>query len=145
MVTELTWYTKTDNGEFIEATSLATTTSSPLDSSHSVEAIYSGGLTLGSYLVPEAVYIADKTRYVGILSQSPNYILTLMECGGFVIAHGYTVYSSRRFKTDIHPLPGSLEKIKQLHGVSYVRKSSGKPEIGVVAEDVAKVAPELVA
>jgi Chaperone of endosialidase len=114
------------------------------DTNHSVEAIYSGGLTLGAYLVPEAVYIADKTGYVGILNQSPDYILTLQEGGGDMIADGYTVYSSRRFKTNIHPLLGSLEKIEQLQGVSYVRKSNGKPEIGVVAEDAAKVVPELV-
>jgi hypothetical protein len=114
------------------------------DTSHSVEAIYSGGLALGAYLVPEAVYIADKTGYVGILNQSPDYVLTLGEGFGFMIADGYTVYSSRRFKTDIHPLLGSLEKVEQLQGVSYVRKSNGQPEIGVVAEDVAKVAPELV-
>jgi Chaperone of endosialidase len=114
------------------------------DTNHPIEAIYSGGLTLGAYLVPEAVYIADKTGYVGILNQAPSYILTLEEGGGDMIADGYSYYSSRRFKSDIHPLLGSLEKVEQLQGVSYVRKSNGKQEIGVVAEDVAKVAPELV-
>jgi hypothetical protein len=114
------------------------------DTNHQVEAIYSGGLTLGAYLVPEAVYIADKTGYVGILTQTPTYVLTLEEGAGDMIGDGYATYSSRRFKTDIHPLLGSLEKVEQLQGVSYVRKSNGKPEIGVVAEDAAKVVPELV-
>jgi len=114
------------------------------DTNHPIEAIYSGGLTLGAYLVPEAVYIADKTGYVGILNQSPTYILTLQEGGGDMIADGYSYWSSRRFKTDIHPLLGALDKVEQLQGVSYVRKSNGKPEIGVVAEDAAQVVPELV-
>jgi Chaperone of endosialidase len=114
------------------------------DTNHPIEAIVAGGLTLGAYLVPQAVYISDNTGYVGILNQAPSFILTLEEGGGDMIADGYAYYSSRRFKSDIHPLLGSLDKVRQLQGVSYVRKSNGKPEIGVVAEDVAKVAPELV-
>jgi hypothetical protein len=39
---------------------------------------------------------------------------------------------------------GALDKVKQLQGVSYDRKSDGKPEIGVVAEDVAQIVPEIV-
>jgi hypothetical protein len=37
-----------------------------------------------------------------------------------------------------------LEKIEQLQGVSYERKADGRHEIGVVAEDVAQVVPEVV-
>ena len=47
-------------------------------------------------------------------------------------------------KTNIHPLAGALERIQRLQGVSYDRKSDGKHEIGVVAEAVDQVVPEVV-
>jgi len=64
--------------------------------------------------------------------------------GGSTLADEWTIRSSRRFKTNIQPLEGALQKIEQLQGVAYQRKSDGKREIGVVAEDVAQIVPEVV-
>jgi len=36
-------------------------------------------------------------------------------------------------------------KVEQLQGVSYERRADGKHEIGVIAEDVARILPEIVA
>lgn len=63
---------------------------------------------------------------------------------GPVIADGYAVYSSRRYKTDIQTLPDALQKVEKLRGVSYTLKATGKHEIGVIAEEVGKVVPEVV-
>ncbi len=52
--------------------------------------------------------------------------------------------SSRRWKTNINTLRGALDKVEQLRGVSYDRKDSGKHEIGVIAEEVGAVVPEVV-
>jgi hypothetical protein len=52
--------------------------------------------------------------------------------------------SSRRWKTNIHTLQGALGKVEQLRGVTYDRKDSGKHEIGVIAEEVGAVVPEVV-
>jgi hypothetical protein len=41
-------------------------------------------------------------------------------------------------------LRGALGKIEQLRGVSYDLKDSGKHEIGVIAEEVGAVVPEVV-
>jgi hypothetical protein len=65
--------------------------------------------------------------------------------GHSTLADSWITRSSRRFKTNIQPLVGALKTIEQLQGVSYQRKSDGKHEIGVVAEDVDQVVPELVA
>jgi hypothetical protein len=54
-------------------------------------------------------------------------------------------YSSRRWKTNIHPLQNALSKVERLRGVSYDRKDTGKHEIGVIAEEVGAVVPEIVA
>jgi hypothetical protein len=63
---------------------------------------------------------------------------------GSALADGWATYSSRRFKTDIHTLTGALDKVEELRGVSYTLKATGKHEIGVIAEEVGKVVPEVV-
>lgn len=80
---------------------------------------------------------------VGIGTTSPANMFEVA-AGGTTLADAWTTRSSRRFKTNIQPLEGALEKIEQLQGVSYQRKGDGKHEIGVIAEDVAQVVPEVV-
>ena len=81
---------------------------------------------------------------VGIGTSSPSNILTLSPGGGPAIAAGWTTYSSRRWKTNIQTLPDALAKVEQLRGVSYDLKAGGKHEIGVIAEEVGQVVPEVV-
>ena len=80
---------------------------------------------------------------VGIRTTTPTAMLDV-GAGGTTLADEWTIRSSRRFKTNIQPLEGALQKVEQLQGVSYERKADGKHEIGVVAEDVAKIVPEVV-
>jgi hypothetical protein len=81
---------------------------------------------------------------VGIDAENPSNILTVLQGGGHAIADGWDTYSSRRWKTNIHPLQDALSKVEQLRGVSYDLKASGKHEIGVIAEEVGAVVPEVV-
>jgi len=52
--------------------------------------------------------------------------------------------SDERLKTNIVGITGAVEKIQQLRGVEFDWISSGQHSIGVIAQDVEKVAPELV-
>ncbi|MGE5087207.1 MAG: tail fiber domain-containing protein, partial [Bacillota bacterium] len=65
-------------------------------------------------------------------------------CGGA----GCTSSSDRRLKENIQPLTNSLEKILQLNAVEYDYKDKvrfgDKHQIGVIAQDVEKVFPEVV-
>ena len=63
---------------------------------------------------------------------------------GAAIADGWYTYSSRRFKTNIQTLPDAFDKVEKLRGVSYTLKATGKREIGVIAEEVGEVVPEVV-
>jgi hypothetical protein len=81
---------------------------------------------------------------VGIGTTSPSNIFTIAQNAGAAIADGWNTYSSRRWKTNIQTLPDALAKVEQLRGVSYDLKDSGKHEIGVIAEEVGKVVPEIV-
>lgn len=56
-----------------------------------------------------------------------------------------TETSSIRYKTDITPLSGQLDKVLALNPVSYVKKDTGASEIGFIAEEVQKVLPLIVA
>jgi uncharacterized small protein (DUF1192 family) len=53
--------------------------------------------------------------------------------------------SSRRFKTNIHTLSNALAMVERMRGVSYDLRSNGEHQIGVIAEEVGEVVPELVA
>jgi hypothetical protein len=51
--------------------------------------------------------------------------------------------SSRRWKTNVEPLDG-LALVRQLRGVRYEWIESGRPDIGLIAEEVGAVVPEVV-
>lgn len=63
---------------------------------------------------------------------------------GVVEADEYQVKSSLRYKTNILDL-SSHDAVLDLRPVSYIRKDSGKNEIGFIAEEVHKLFPEVVA
>ncbi len=52
--------------------------------------------------------------------------------------------SDRRLKKDIHPLEGSLDKVLQLDPVSFTYRNSGQKSMGVIAQDLQKIYPELI-
>jgi hypothetical protein len=55
-----------------------------------------------------------------------------------------TETSSKRYKENIYTLDSALDKVVRLRGVSYNRKGSKTSEIGVIAEEVAEIIPEVV-
>ena len=81
---------------------------------------------------------------VGIGTATPTNALTIANGAGPAISNGWNVYSSRRFKTNIHTMEGALEKVERMRGVYYDQKSDGKRQVGVIAEEVGAVVPEVV-
>jgi trimeric autotransporter adhesin len=81
---------------------------------------------------------------VGIGTAAPANVFTIAQGAGPAVSDGWNVYSSRRWKTNIETLHGALSKIEQLRGVSYELKANGKHEMGVIAEEVGAVVPEVV-
>jgi hypothetical protein len=78
---------------------------------------------------------------VGIGTVNP---LEELEVNGNVMATAFLYSSDKQLKTNIKELDNSLEKILQLNGVSFNWKENGKESIGLIAQDVEKVYPELV-
>ncbi|MBI1927050.1 tail fiber domain-containing protein [Candidatus Poribacteria bacterium] len=86
------------------------------------------------------------TGNVGIWTTSPTNILTVQQNSPTdPIADAWTTYSSIRWKTNIQPIEGALEKVQRLRGVSYDGKADGQHNIGLIAEEVGEVIPEVVA
>ena len=81
---------------------------------------------------------------VGIQTTTVTNSLTIGQGQGAALADGWNTYSSRRWKTNIQTLPDALDKVERLRGVSYDLKENGKHEIGVIAEEVGAVVPEIV-
>lgn len=101
------------------------------------------GASGGSGGRPGNVVMVSGGGHVGIGTASPQATLEIV-IGGSTLADSWTTRSSARFKTNVQPLLGALAKVEQLQGVSYDSKLSGKPEIGMVAEDVERVLPQVV-
>jgi hypothetical protein len=81
---------------------------------------------------------------VGIGTATPSNILTIGQGLGHPVSDSWETYSSRRWKTNIRTLHGVLAKVEQLRGVSYDLREGGKHEVGVIAEEVGAVVPEVV-
>jgi len=62
---------------------------------------------------------------------------------GDIIAYSTTV-SDERLKTGISTVSNALEKVSQLNGVEFTRKSNGQRSAGVIAQQVEKVLPQAV-
>ncbi len=64
--------------------------------------------------------------------------------GGVTVQGTVTETSDIALKSDIQPITNSLEKIQQITGYKYTLDSSISKSMGVIAQDVEKVFPELV-
>ena len=86
---------------------------------------------------------------VGIGTIAPSFNL---DVAGFAHASSFPTSSDARFKTNVAQVRGVLEKLKQVRAVFFewnehyrtLGRSTGKREIGVVAQEIEAVFPELV-
>ena len=95
--------------------------------------------------VDRADMVVTPAGRVGIGTTTPSNILTVVQ-GSTTdpIADAWTQYSSRRWKTNIQTIESALDKVQQLRGVTYEWKANGKHDIGLIAEEVGEIIPEVV-
>ncbi len=87
------------------------------------------------------VMVLEPGGNVGIGTTSPTEKLHV---NGNALANAHTTPSSRRWKTNIETIENPLHTVQQLRGVTYDWKASGKHDIGLIAEEVGAVIPEVV-
>jgi hypothetical protein len=92
--------------------------------------------------------VLDSSGHLGLGGlTAPANVLTLPNIAsveGRGLANAWSVYSSRRWKTNIKTIADPLDKIERLRGVTYDWKIGGQHDIGLVAEEVGQVVPEVV-
>ena len=77
-------------------------------------------------------------------------LLSIDSSGNLVATANVTAYSDERLKENITTIPNALEKVEAMRGVMFDKKSSGddyailNKSSGVIAQELEKIAPELV-
>lgn len=64
--------------------------------------------------------------------------------GNVTAAGNITAYSDERLKTNIQTIENALEKVMRMRGVSYERIENGEKNVGVIAQEMKEVLPEVV-
>ena len=64
--------------------------------------------------------------------------------GNFTATGDITAFSDARVKENIETLPNALESVKQMRGVTYNKIGEEKQSIGVIAQELEEVVPQLV-
>ena len=83
-----------------------------------------------------------QTGNVGIKDSTPSYRL---DVSGTIRATGDVIaYSDERVKENIKTIDNSLEKVNKLRGVEFNKIGEDKKSIGVIAQEIEKVLPEVV-
>lgn len=82
---------------------------------------------------------------VGIGTATPTNILTV-QLGSATdpIADGWGIHSSRRWKDSIETIGDAMAILTELRGVRYKWKADGRADIGLIAEEVGEIVPEVV-
>jgi hypothetical protein len=108
-------------------------------------------LTFTDYLVSAAGYDGSTARTVSVAGTSINTGNTLVArdasgdfTAGSITATQYTSTSDISLKENVSTIENALEKVLSLRGVEYDRVESGEHQIGVIAQEVEKIIPEVV-
>ena len=112
-----------------------------------------GNIKLTTWWVISAAAAASNQLYlaangnVGIGTNNPTakfYVNDDAIINGNITATAYYYSSDKRFKTNITPIKNALDKILALNWYFFTWKKTGKKDIGVIAQEVETIFPELV-
>ena len=95
--------------------------------------------------------MGDNVKAIAVLrgrAHEVSYDKFVVMGTGDVYARSYNLQSDETLKEDIEPIKSSLEKVLKLRGVTFRFKNdsdkSGHKEMGVIAQEIEKVVPEVV-
>jgi hypothetical protein len=87
------------------------------------------------------IFVDITNDRVGVGKTNPA---TKLDVNGVITCTDLNSTSDINLKTNISPINDPLEKILQLNGVQFNWISSNEPSIGVIAQEIEKIFPELV-
>ena len=103
--------------------------------------------TTAQYVDATALVYNTLTNSLGIGSLTPTSRLDIIgdvRVSGIVTATDFDSRSDRNLKTNIEVIPNPIEKVLQISGVNFNWKENGKASMGVIAQEIEIVLPELV-
>jgi hypothetical protein len=103
--------------------------------------------TTAQYIDNNGLVYNTLTNCLGIGSLTPTSKLDIIgdvKVSGIITANDFNSQSDRKLKTNIQIIENPIEKVFQINGVSFNWKKTGKATMGVIAQEVEKVLPELV-
>jgi hypothetical protein len=80
--------------------------------------------------------------YVGIGTTTPTQQLHVV--GQILASDNITAYSDKRLKDNIVTVSDALALVSKMRGVTYTRKDTGQAGVGVVAQEMKEVLPQVV-
>ena len=99
--------------------------------------VFSNDITNNNQLINGAGYTTYTSNQATNTTSAVNF--------ASVVASGdITAYSDSRLKTDVKTIEGALAKTNSLRGVEYTRIADDAKSIGVIAQELEAVLPELV-
>jgi len=117
----------------------------------------SGGTFSGNYTISNTsptITLADTdwgTRslhcnggLVGFLTSGGGWGCYSQNDGTFIASGNIGAYSDRKFKKKITTIKGGLELVERMRGVRYIDKRTKQARVGVIAQEVQEVFPEVV-
>ena len=130
------------------AASLTAGTVTTLNSTQIFSAI-NGAYNTDWYRTTGATGWFNNTYNCGITANATQVVSTYNTIGfnvlGYIVASGdITAFSDKRLKQNIVPINNALDKVLRLNGVEFDRKDTGKHSVGVIAQEVRDVFPDLV-
>src|SRR5205807_2868444 len=96
-----------------------------------------GSLGIGTALSTRTLMVAGRAR-VSNIPQEPSGASVCFNVNGDLLQCGA---SSLKWKTNVRSFRSGLDIIQRLRPISFNWKEDGRPDIGLGAEEVAKVAP----
>ena len=70
--------------------------------------------------------------------------VTVDTSGNFTASGNVTAYSDARLKKDVTTIEGALDLVGQMRGVTYTRVDTGEDGVGVIAQEMLEVLPQVV-
>lgn len=103
--------------------------------------------TTTQYVDATALVYNTSTNCLGIGSLTPTSRLDIIgdvKVAGIVTATDFNSSSDEVLKDNITPISDPIQKVLQINGVTFNWKADNKPSMGVIAQEIEKIMPELV-
>lgn len=115
-------------------------------------ATMSGGLTIQN--TAPTITMADtdngtfsihcNSALIGFLGTGGGWISRTDNSGNFTASGNVTAYSDISQKSDVETILGAMEMVRLMRGVRYTRVNTLEKGVGVIAQEMQKIVPEVV-